>query len=233
MGAPSLERPDRPGGLRGFARDNGLSLFFLALFLLAISFQAISGHIQYNAQQAEHHGTALSFWRYLITTDFANDTLQNWQSEWLQFVLFIVAAIWLFQRGSSESKDPDEEGPGERSDEYQGNLPHWARASTVRKWLYSRSLLILFIAIFLVTWLAHSFNGWSVYNADQASHHSHGISWLHYVGTADFWNATLQNWQSEFLAVGAMTIFSVYLRQRGSPQSKLVAAPDEATAKTD
>ena len=222
--------------IRGFLRDNGLSLFFLGLFVIALAFQAVAGHIEYNAQQVEHHQATVSLWRYLTSSDFGSNVLQNWQSEWLQFVMFIVATIWLFQRGSSESKDPEKEGPGARPNERSGgdgNSPSWARAGAVRRWLYSNSLLALFLAIFFATWLVQSLNGWSLYNSDQLEHHSQGISWLHYVGTADFWNATLQNWQSEFLAVGAMVVFSVYLRQRGSAQSKPVGASHEATGVVD
>jgi hypothetical protein len=225
-----------PFRIRRFLRDNGLSLFFLGLFVLALAFQAVAGHIEYNAQQVEHHEATVSLWRYLISSDFGSSVLQNWQSEWLQFVLFIVATIWLFQRGSSESKDPEKEGPGARPNELSGgdgNSPSWARAGAVRRWLYSNSLLALFVAIFLTTWVVQSLNGWSQFNSDQLEHHSRGISWIHYLGTADFWNATLQNWQSEFLAVGAMAVFSVYLRQRGSAQSKLVGASHEATGAVD
>jgi hypothetical protein len=222
--------------IRGFLRDNGLSLFFLGLFVIALGLQAVAGHIEYNSQQVEHHQATVSLWRYLTSSDFGSNVLQNWQSEWLQFVMFIVATIWLFQRGSSESKDPEKEGPGARPNERSGgdgNSPSWARAGPVRRWLYSNSLLALFLAIFFATWVVQSLNGWSQYNSDQLEHHSQGISWLHYVGTADFWNATLQNWQSEFLAVGAMVVFSVYLRQRGSAQSKPVGASHEATGAVD
>jgi hypothetical protein len=238
-GGPSgveVERRRPQFRVRGFLRDNGLSLFFLGLFVIALALQAVAGHIEYNAQQVEHHGATVSFWRYLTSSDFGSNVLQNWQSEWLQFVLFIVATIWLFQRGSSESKDPDKEGAGARPNELgggDGKSPSWARAGAVRRWVYSNSLLALFAAIFVVTWVVQSLNGWSHYNSDQLEHHSQGISWLHYVGTADFWNATLQNWQSEFLAVGAMVVFSVYLRQRGSAQSKPVGAAHEATGAID
>ncbi len=50
--------------------------------------------------------------------------------------------------------------------------------------------------------------------------------------SADFWESSLQNWQSEFLAIGSMAVFSIYLRQRGSPESKPVGAPHDATGST-
>ena len=83
--------------------------------------------------------------------------------------------------------------------------------------------------IFLGSWFAQSVTGWTEYNADQSEHGESHVSWLSYVGSADFWEATLQNWQSEFLAVGSFAVFAVYLRQRGSPESKPVGAPHDAT----
>ena len=100
----------------------------------------------------------------------------------------------------------------------------------MRLWLFSNSLLLVMGSIWLASWFGQSVTGWSVYNAEQIQHEETTVNWLGYLGTADFWEATLQNWQSEFLAVGSMIIFSVYLRQRGSSQSKPVGAPHTATA---
>jgi hypothetical protein len=100
-------------------------------------------------------------------------------------------------------------------------------------WLYSNSLVLVMGAVFLGSWFAQAATGWTEFNAQQVEHHQDKLSWLQYVGSADFWQATLQNWQSEFLAVGSMAIFSVYLRQRGSPESKPVGAPHEATGVAD
>ena len=99
----------------------------------------------------------------------------------------------------------------------------------VRRWVYSNSLLLVMGAIFLGSWFAQSVTGWSAYNADQLEHEASTVGWLGYVGTAGFWEATLENWQSEFLAVGSMAVLSIYLRQRGSPESKPVGAPHDAT----
>ena len=108
--------------------------------------------------------------------------------------------------------------------------PEWAKAGGWRTTLFSHSLLMVMTAIFFASWFAQSVTGWNVYNDDQVEHMGEKVSWLDYVGSADFWEATLQNWQSEFLAVGSIVIFSVYLRQRGSAQSKPVGAPHEETA---
>jgi hypothetical protein len=217
-----------------FVRDNSLSIFFLAIFLASLAGQAIAGHGQFNHDQLLHHGDPISLGRYLTTSQFAADVAENWQSEYLQFTLYIVGTVWLLQRGSPESKPLDQ--AGRESDEDQRVGPHagprsprWARTGGLRTALYENSLLIVMTALWLGSWLAQSIAGASGYNADQLDHQAATVSWLGYLGSSDFWSRTLQNWQSEFLAVGSMAILSVYLRQRGSPESKPVGAPHDAT----
>jgi hypothetical protein len=217
-----------------FARDNSLSIFFLVIFLASLAGQAIAGHGQFNHDQLLHHGDPISLGRYLTTSQFAADVAENWQSEYLQFTLYIVGTVWLLQRGSPESKPLDK--PGRESDEEQRvgrhagpRSPRWARTGGLRTALYENSLLIVMTTIWLASWLAQSIAGVSGYNADQLDHQAATVSWPSYLGSSDFWSRTLQNWQSEFLAVGSMAILSVYLRQRGSPESKPVGAPHDAT----
>jgi hypothetical protein len=215
-------------------RDNGLSLFFLTIFLLALIGQAIAGHADYNNDQIAHQQETISFWRYVVSSAFGQAVMENWQSEYLQFSLFILATVWLVQRGSPESKRLDQGGTESERDQKIGehsaaDSPRWARARGLRLWIYSNSLLLVMGAIFLGSWLAHSVTGWSEYNAEQLEHDDEPLSWIEYVGSADFWQTTLQNWQSEFLAVGSMAVFAIYLRQRGSPESKPVGAAHEAT----
>ena len=220
--------------MRRFVRDNSLSLFFLALFLAALTGQAIAGHALHNNDAAAHGGAPMSFWRYLVSSDFGNAVMENWQSEYLQFMLFMLATIWLIQRGSPESKEPGKEGlesdegqeVGEHSEE---RSPDWAKPRGIKTFVYSNSLLIVMSIIFFGSWFAQSVTGWTEFNAQQADHHQATVSWIGYLGTADFWEATLQNWQSEFLAVGSFVAFTVFLRQRGSSQSKPVGAPHDAT----
>ena len=217
-----------------FLRDNSLSIVFLVIFLASLAGQAIAGHGQFNHDQLLHHGDPISLGRYLTTSQFAADVAENWQSEYLQFTLYIIGTVWLLQRGSPESKPLDK--PGRESDEDQRigpyadeRSPGWARTGGLRTALYSNSLLIVMTSIWLGSWFAQSFAGAAAYNADQLDHQAATVSWLGYVGSSDFWDRTLQNWQSEFLAVGSMAILSVYLRQRGSPESKPVGAPHGAT----
>jgi hypothetical protein len=176
----------------------------------------------------------ISYGRYLTSSSFGQAVTENWQSEYLQFSLFILGTIWLLQRGSPESKKLDQAGrESDRSQKIRGHAddrsPFWAKVGGVRTFLYSNSLLIVMALIFFGSWFAQSVTGWSTFNSDQIEHEQSTVSWLAYVGSSDFWESTLQNWQSEFLAVGSMVILSVYLRQRGSPESKPVGAPHDAT----
>jgi hypothetical protein len=215
-------------------RNNSLSITFLALFLAALIGQALVGHGAFNNDQLAHNGDPISLARYIVSSDFGADVLENWQSEYLQFTLFILGTIWLLQRGSPESKELDKAGRESDKDQLVGshakqNSPRWARLGGWRTRIYSHSLLIVMGTIWLATWFGQWVAGYSTYNADQLEHFQATVSFLGYAGTNDFWDRTLQNWQSEFLAVGSMAILSVYLRERGSPESKPVGASHQAT----
>jgi hypothetical protein len=220
--------------MRKWAKENSLSLFFFAIFIAALVGQAIAGHALHNNEAAEHGGEAMSFWRYITSSDFGNAVMENWQSEYLQFILFMLATVWLLQRGSPESKELNKAGTeSDRKQKIGGHgdedSPAWARARGWRTALYSNSLLIAMGVIFIGSWFAQSVTGWTLYNADATDHGGEELSWLQFIGTADFWEATLQNWQSEFLAVGSFAVLAVYLRQRGSPESKPVGASHDST----
>ena len=215
-------------------RDHSLSLFFLTLFAAALVGQAIAGHAEYNNEAIAHSSETLSFWSYVVSPDFGQAVMENWQSEYLQFTLFIMATVWFVQKGSPESKEPDKVGL-ETDEEQQigaharADSPNWARARGFKLWLYSNSLLLVMGTIWLGSWFAHSLTGWRVYNEQALDHDETTLGWVQYLGSADFWETTLQNWQSEFLAVGSMAVLAIYLRQRGSPESKPVGASHEAT----
>jgi hypothetical protein len=220
--------------MRSFLRHNSLSLVFLVLFVLALVFQAIAGHADFNEDQVRHGDAELSLGRYILSSEFATAVLENWQSEYLQFTLFILLTVWLIQRGSPESKEPHKSG--RESDEEQMVAQHageaspaWARVRGWRLRVYENSLLIVMAAIWLGSWVAQSVTGVAEYNAERLDHQELPVSWADYLTRADFWEKTLQNWQSEFLAVGSMAILAVYLRQRGSPESKPVGAAHHST----
>jgi hypothetical protein len=220
--------------MRRFARENGLSLVFLGFFLAAVAGQAIAGWDEFNNDATAHSEATISLGRYLVSSSFGNALLENWQSEYLQFSLYILLTVWFLQRGSPESKELDKAGGESDSDQLVGaharpDSPRWAKAGGVKTRLYSNSLLIVMGTIWLLSWFGQSVTGWSEFNSDQITHHQPTVNWLGYLGTANFWEATLQNWQSEFLAVGSMAVLSIYLRQRGSPESKPVGAAHDAT----
>jgi hypothetical protein len=220
--------------MRSFLRHNSLSLVFLVLFLLALVFQAIAGHADFNEDQVRHGDAELSLGRYIFSSEFATAVLENWQSEYLQFTLFILLTVWFIQRGSPESKEPHKAGRQSDEDQRVGehageSSPGWARTRGWRLRLYENSLLVVMAAIWVGSWVAQSVTGVSEYNAERLDHQELPVSWGEYLTRADFWEKTLQNWQSEFLAVGSMAMLAVYLRQRGSPESKPVGAPHHST----
>jgi membrane protein implicated in regulation of membrane protease activity len=218
-------------------RDNGLTLFFGTLFLLALAVQAVAGFLEYNNQQVAAGGATISLLGYLTSSDFAVDTAENRQSEYLQFLLYILyifATVWLVQRGSPESKQVDK--AGSESDEEQLVGPHARLTPQVRitravhasggtadhwGWSWARSSS--------GRGAPQSIAGRAAYNGQQLRHLEDPVTWAGYLSSADFWSRTPQNWQSEFLAIASMVVFSIFLRQRGSHQSKPVGAAHSAT----
>jgi len=222
---------------RGFLRDNALSLTFGVVFLATLVGQAVSGVADFNAQQIADGLEPVSLGEYVTSSSFGVDVMENWQSEYLQFFLYIFGTVWLIQRGSSESKEPGEEGPESEKEQRIGRFaqddsPAWARTGGLRTAIFSRSLGLLMGGLFVLTWGASSIAGWAAYNSEQLGQLEDPVSYLGYLGAADFWNRSFQNWQSEMLAVGSMAIFSVYLRQRGSPESKPVGVAHAETGQT-
>jgi hypothetical protein len=218
-------------------RENGIGLLFGALFLIMLAGQAFAGQAQYNDQQVTYGAEPVSLLAYVSSSSFAVDVVENWQSEYLQFFLYIFLTVWLVQRGSPESKDVEKAGLETDEEQLVGpharhDSPRLARFDDWRGVLFSRSLGIVMGAIFLLSWLAQSVTGWAAYNAEQLGSREDPVTWLAYLAEPDFWNRTLQNWQSEMLAVGSMAVLGVYLRQRGSPESKPVGAAHADTGET-
>ena len=217
-----------------FLRENSLSIFFGVLFLASVVGQAVAGHISHNHEQIAHGEPTISLGRYLTSSAFGQAVMENWQSEYLQFMLFMLATVWFLQRGSPESKELEKAGRESERKQKIGRYalkgsPLWARTGGLRTAIYSNSLLFVMALIFLGAWLAQSLTGWTDYNELQRAHGDSTISWGSYLGSAEFWESTLQNWQSEFLAVGSFSVFAIFLRQRGSPESKPVGELHDAT----
>ena len=220
--------------MRKILHNHGLGLFFGVLFLGALVGQALSGWHQFNNDQAAEGLGLVSLGDYLASASFAVDVAENWQSEYLQFLLYILATVWLLQIGSPESKELDKAGLESDQDQKVGRYaepssPSWAVVCGVRRLVYSWSLALVMGLIFLLSWFAQSLAGWAAFNEIRLQRMQDPLSWGSYLLNADFWARTLQNWQSEFLAVGSMAVLSIYLRQRGSSESKPVGEPHEAT----
>ena len=220
--------------MRRFFRESSMSLFFGLLFLVSLGGQSVAGWQLYNDRQGAEGLGELTWWRYVTSADFAVDVSENWQSEYLQFLLFIVVTVWLGQKGSPESKELDKAGGETLKDQKIGRYaqpdsPAWAKTGGWRTRLFSNSLALVMAAIFLASWTVQSVAGWAVYNEERLQRLQDPIGWGSYLTHADFWSRSLQNWQSEFLAVGSMAVLAIYLRQRGSPESKPVGEAHSST----
>ena len=216
-------------------KEHALSLAFAGAFALTLAGQSVAGLAAFNNDQRAEGGSTVGWLDFVTSSEFVVDVAENWQSEYLQFFLFILATVWLVQRGSPESKKPGAEGRGSDESQLVGTYarpdsPRWAKARGWRLWLYSNSLLLTMGAIFVISWLVQGLSGTVVFNAEQADRGQPALTVGEYLLSAEFWNRTLQNWQSELLAVGSMVAFSIYLRQRGSAESKPVGAPHGVTA---
>ncbi|MGW6567720.1 DUF6766 family protein [Streptomyces sp. NPDC054975] len=217
-----------------YLRDNGLTIAFGLAFLLVLAAQAVAGCAELNTLLKSEGMPSMAIGDYVLTSDYMVDVTENWQSEFLQFFLFIFGTVWLVQRGSPESKKLDMIGTESDEDQKVGRYatpesPRSASAGGLRQSLYSRSLGLVMFAIFVLSWSAQSVTGVVTYNEEQLRELQAPVTWGTYVMSAEFWNRTLQNWQSELLAVASMVILSVYLRQRGSPESKPVGSSHAAT----
>ena len=220
--------------MRRFLFENSLSITFGVLFLGSLGGQSVAGWKDHNEDLVAHGGSTIGYGRYLFSSEYGAAVLENWQSEYLQFFTFILATVWLVQRGSNESKPLDDVGlESDRKQRVGGwaapNSPRLARTRGFFHHLYANSLLTIMGLLFIGSWFGQSVTAWTVYNADQVDHEEATVGWARYLATPDFWEKSLQNWQSEFLAVGTMAAFTIYLRQRGSPESKPVGAPHDET----
>jgi hypothetical protein len=219
--------------VRRFARNNGLLLVtFFGFFLVFWALQAVTGQHAYNADQREHGEAAISLASYLTHGHFVEATFENWESEFLQMGSYVLLTVWLRQRGSAESKsldedEPQDEDPAKHRDD--PDVPWAVRRGGVALRLYSHSLSIAFFVLFGLSWLVHAMGGAREYSEEQLAHGGHAVTTWAFVKTSEFWFQSFQNWQSEFLAVAAIVALSIFLREKGSPESKPVHAPHAET----
>ena len=218
--------------MRRFVRDNSLSITLSGLFLVFLLMQSITGWRTSNQDSQAHHQATQSYSRYLTSAHFVEATAENWESEFLQMASYVVLTALLIQRGSPESKDPDaEEAVDEDPREASGrsDAPGPVRRGGLALALYQHSLSLVLAALFLISFLLHALGGHDEYNQQQLEHGEAPVSLAGFMTSAQFWFQSFQNWQSEFLAVFVLALLGIFLRQRGSPESKPVAAPHAKT----
>lgn len=221
-------------GARRPLRDNGLLLACLVLFAVFFVGMVVSGAAVLEQEQHAHGvDQSVSVLDYLHTGDFVEALFENWESEFLQMGMYVVLTAFLFQRGSSESKPMDEDAPQDadpRQAAMTASTPWPVRRGGWVLHAYENSLAIAFFALFFASWSLHAAGGAAAFNEEQAQHGEAAVSVWQYITTAQFWFESMQNWQSEFIAVAAIVGLSIFLRQRGSAESKPVADPHRETS---
>jgi hypothetical protein len=218
--------------MRRFVRENGLSITMFGLFGVFLVAQSLTGWRSYDSDLAEHGAPTLSYAAYLTTGHFVEAVFENWESEFLQMASYIALTVWLVQKGSPESKPltEEEDSPGEPGAAGDpSRLPGPVRRGGWLLRIYEHSLSLAFVVLFLTAIVLHAIGGAREFSSEQVLHGEPPVSLATFVTTSTFWFQSFQNWQSEFVAMGTLVVLSIFLRERGSPQSKPVEAPHDQT----
>ena len=224
--------PEEPSPKQSFWRRNSLGTVSLVAFLVLLMGMTLTGHNQFNTDQLAHSEPTLSLWRYLGQGHFWEALFENWESEFLQMGAYVLLTVYLVQKGSAESKDPEQHDPVDddpRGARSRADAPWPVRKGGIALRLYENSLAIAFLLLFVGSFVGHAVGGVDEYNAELSGHGEAMVSTWGYVTSSQFWFESFQNWQSEFLAVFAIVVLTIFLRQRGSAESKPVAAPHGQT----
>jgi hypothetical protein len=217
--------------MRRVLRDNGLSITMFALFLVFLVAQSIAGFRASNSDNEEHGQPPESYGQYLTSGAFVEATFENWESEFLQMGAYVLLTALLIQMGSPESWNPDGDktDADPRAQRDDPDAPGPVRRGGLALTLYEHSLSIALFTLFVVSFVLHALGGHAEFNQQQLEHGQAAVSLWSFVTSSQFWFQSMQNWQSEFLAVGTLAVLGIFLRQRGSPESKPVAAPHAQT----
>jgi uncharacterized protein (DUF486 family) len=217
--------------MRRVLHDNALSLTMFALFLVFLVAQSVAGYLNNNSENEEHRQPPESYPEYLTSGSFVEATFENWESEFLQMGAYVLLTAFLIQKGSPESKKPDgdEVDADPRKERDNPQAPGPVHRGGLVLTLYEHSLSLALFGLFLLSLVFHALGGHAEYNQQQLEHGQATVSLWSFVTSSAFWFQSMQNWQSEFLAVAALAVLGIFLRQRGSPESKPVAAPHAQT----
>lgn len=226
----AVGRSGPPAEERGWLHRNALAVTCLSIFLVLLVAQSLTGWQAQNSELEEHGRPAESYLSYLNSGGFAEATFENWESEFLQMAALVVLTVFLVQKGSPESKKPDDERDGSPfHHRHDPGAPWPVRKGGIWLLMYENSLFLAFVVLFLASIVGHALGGAAEFNSEQALHGEAAVSVWHYATTGRFWFESFQNWQSEFLAVFAIVVLTIFLRQKGSSQSKPVWAPSSQT----
>ena len=218
--------------MKKYIRNNSLTIVFLVLFFTALFFQIKTGFSVHNEELQQDGAAPIAFSQYLTSGHFISSTFENWESEFLQMALFVILTIFLYQKGSSESKDPeskDEEEVDREPVPNKKDAPWPVKRGGVWLSVYKHSLTISLLLLFIISFVIHFYGSLKDENEELLLKHQPPETAASYFTNARFWFESMQNWQSEFLSVFAIVMLSIYLRQKGSPQSKPVDAPHMET----
>jgi hypothetical protein len=217
--------------MKKILKYNGLSIAFFLLFIFSIVGQVISGRIEHNQEITEMGGTPIGVSEYLLSGHFLQSTFENWESEFLQMAMFLILSMVLYQKGSSESKDPDKdmEEVDREPNPRRKDAPWPVKKGGIYLAVYRHSLCYAMTILFIFSFLLHWRGSVRDYNEEQMLKNLPTETAVEYLGNSRFWFESFQNWQSEFLSLFAIIVFSIFLREQYSPQSKPVDAPDYET----
>ncbi len=208
---------------------NGLSIVLIILMLIFLLGQLLTGWKTENKELAENGNTVLSLGQYIHSGHFIQATFENWESEFLQMMIYVVLTVWLRQRGSSESKSLDKKEDVDKDPEPHPDAPWAVRKGGIWLKFYKHSLSLAFGILFALSFSLHFYGSLKDYNEEKISKKQQVITASEYIMESRFWFESFQNWQSEFLAVASLVILSIWLREKGSPESKPVDMPHTET----
>jgi hypothetical protein len=206
-------------------RNNSLSIVFFIFFLITLIGQAITGLKEHNEEMQQEGGQMLNMGQYLFSGHFLQSTFENWESEFLQMAMFLIFSMFLYQKGSSESKDPDKEEEVDREPNPRKKDAPWpVKKGGFILGIYKHSLCYSFTLLFIFSFLLHWYGSLKDYNEEQLLQGKATETAMQYLSNSRLWFESFQNWQSEFLSVFSLVVLSIFLREQGSPQSKPVDA---------